>query len=251
MKGALSAIVICLLAGNLTYFGYQWFSTSQNQENTQTPADAQTTKQIQLLNELDEAQLQALAPNPEIEANPAQDQLLTSTPDTPAPEPPEIEAAAIDVISCHSLGPFDNIKDAQKIGIDLDVENIPSQQRVGGKKIYKGLWFVYLPPMSSISEARDKFNELKKKGVNDLFIIGEGEQENAISLGMFRSKVLAERRAEALVNKGYEPHLEPYYQTIPQYWLDYQLVNASFPEKKWQQLQKRFPDIEQIERVCE
>lgn len=59
-----------------------------------------------------------------------------------------------------------------------------------------GYW-VYIPPLANAAEVRSKIEQLKKRGVDDYFVVQEeGEWHNAISLGVFRSETAAQRQWE-------------------------------------------------------
>lgn len=61
-----------------------------------------------------------------------------------------------------------------------------------------GYW-VYIPPLANAAEVRNKIEQLKKRGVEDYFVVQEeGEWHNAISLGVFRSEAAAQRQLERL-----------------------------------------------------
>jgi hypothetical protein len=63
-------------------------------------------------------------------------------------------------------------------------------------------WGVYIPPLSSKAEAERKAAELRPLGVTDYFIINEGANRFAISLGVFSSEKGAQERLAELKEKG-------------------------------------------------
>lgn len=64
-------------------------------------------------------------------------------------------------------------------------------------------YWVHIPPLKSKREAESKVAELKKLGVNELFIMQESGANNlAISLGVFSSEAAAGSALEALKEKG-------------------------------------------------
>jgi hypothetical protein len=66
----------------------------------------------------------------------------------------------------------------------------------------EGSWWVFIPPQSSREAADQKTGELRRLGVNDFFIVGEGAQRWAISLGVFSQEEGARRHLENLRGKG-------------------------------------------------
>ncbi len=70
-----------------------------------------------------------------------------------------------------------------------------------------GYW-VYLPPFPDRDAAREAVRRLAEAGVRDVQVLG-GRRANAVSLGLFRNRALAERRREQAAALGYEPVVEP------------------------------------------
>ena len=93
------------------------------------------------------------------------------------------------------------------------------------------VYWVYLPPEKSRRQAVQTGKRLKDKKIKDFYIIREGEKNNGISLGYFRSKSSATRLEKKVKNLGFDVLLEPVYKTFTFYWLDYQLVSGkNIPE---------------------
>ncbi len=63
-------------------------------------------------------------------------------------------------------------------------------------------WWVYIPPLNDKAEADKKAGELRLFGVADFFVIQEGPNRNAISLGVFSAEKGAQDRLAELKAKG-------------------------------------------------
>lgn len=64
-------------------------------------------------------------------------------------------------------------------------------------------YWVHIPPQSSKAGAEKKVAELKQMGVEDTFIIGdEGPNKWAVSLGLFKSKDMADSYLQKLTKQG-------------------------------------------------
>ena len=64
-------------------------------------------------------------------------------------------------------------------------------------------WWVHVPPQGSKEAAERKAAELRKLGVNDLFIVNDpGPAQFAISLGLYKNETQANRLLESLREKG-------------------------------------------------
>ena len=73
-----------------------------------------------------------------------------------------------------------------------------SQRRIDSTSAY----WVFLPPLSSKSAAEKRVAELKAEGLKDFFILSDGPQKNAISLGVFKTEEAANKFLDAVKEKG-------------------------------------------------
>jgi hypothetical protein len=78
--------------------------------------------------------------------------------------------------------------------------------------------WVYLPAYPGREEALKVLRELQSRGV-DSFIVGDGEDENAISLGYFASEESAEGLRVKMNNAGYPARVRHTAQTVTEYWV--------------------------------
>ncbi len=65
-----------------------------------------------------------------------------------------------------------------------------------------GGWWIYIPPLANKAEADKKAGELRQLGVADYFIVQEGPNRFAISLGVFSSERGGQDRFIELKGKG-------------------------------------------------
>jgi hypothetical protein len=63
-------------------------------------------------------------------------------------------------------------------------------------------YLVIIPPIPARADLNTRVDELKRLGVNDQFVINDGELRNGISLGFFKSEEAANRHLAALRAKG-------------------------------------------------
>ena len=73
---------------------------------------------------------------------------------------------------------------------------------------------VYIPPLASRAEAAQKADELRSRGVSDIWIIGKGERTNGISLGVFRNERYMRRRVAEIRALGYPVVSAPNMKTV-------------------------------------
>ncbi|PKO87848.1 MAG: hypothetical protein CVU18_09350 [Betaproteobacteria bacterium HGW-Betaproteobacteria-12] len=65
-----------------------------------------------------------------------------------------------------------------------------------------GGWWIYIPPQATKAEADKKAGELRQLGVSDYFVIQEGPNRFAISLGVFSGEKGGQDRLAELKAKG-------------------------------------------------
>lgn len=129
--------------------------------------------------------------------------------------------AAASAASCYTAGPFMQPAEAAQFAAQLAARGLRADTRVSDKKEEAGYW-VYLPPYPSAEAARAVTAELAAKGEKEYFILRPGDaQANAISLGVFRDRKLAERRHEKLRAMGYPAELSIRYRDSPVSWVDF------------------------------
>ena len=73
-----------------------------------------------------------------------------------------------------------------------------SQRRIESTSAY----WVYVPPLPSKAAAERKVAELRNQGLKDFFILNDGPQKNAISLGVFKTEDTANKFLETAKSRG-------------------------------------------------
>ena len=121
--------------------------------------------------------------------------------------------------ACFTLGPFEQARLASSTADAIIALGVEVKRRQESKRVPKAYW-VYLPPSNSYQTAKRKVTELQKKGLTDLFIMGDGSRKNAISLGLFKSKEIADERFEQVNKLGLNAVFETQYRFDNEDWLD-------------------------------
>ena len=125
---------------------------------------------------------------------------------------------------CFSYGPFPDLQQISDLRAWFDERQVSVQQRPEKDKENQLFW-VYLAPQNSLDGARKAIEDLKHKGIKDYRLIETGNLRNAISLGLFSTQALVNRRLNELQDKGYRPIVVPYREANIIYWLDVKLVH--------------------------
>ncbi|MDR1848541.1 MAG: hypothetical protein LBQ75_00710 [Zoogloeaceae bacterium] len=114
-----------------------------------------------------------------------------NVPSSPAPAAPPVAATACLLVSgLNTLTADDLEKKAKAVKLDTRRRN------------NDGNWWVFIPPHENKEAADKKASELRQLGVTDFFIVPDGAQKFAISLGVFSQEEGSRRHLETLRGKG-------------------------------------------------
>ena len=139
-------------------------------------------------------------------------------------------------IACYTFGPFEEYLQLKSVTSQLRELNADTIQRKESQQVVLGHW-VYLPSFPSWQDAHKKVTELEDKGIKDLFILGRGDQKNAISLGLFKNEDGAKRRIATLRKLGIKPSVEVQETSKEIVWLD---INVESDKDKVENTLKSF-----------
>lgn len=163
--------------------------------------------------------LRALAPAPA----PDEGRLPPPDPDIPTArlvrEVNDLEAGHE---ACFTIGPLAGPVQQQSARERLEPFASAIRERRTGADRDQG-WWVYLPTASR-QAALELARELASAGVEDYYVVVDGEDEDAVSLGQFPDRETARRRREALRDIGYDARVGMRREGIPQYWVDYRIA---------------------------
>lgn len=124
---------------------------------------------------------------------------------------------------CRTLGPFPTQADLRAAMNALT----PLTKRIQFRETHatqtRGYW-VYLPAMASREQALATARALSAKGVRDYYVVTAGDQQNTISLGLFREPANAEKRRNEIGALGFKPQTNTRTEDLPQYWIDLALL---------------------------
>ncbi|HEV7490579.1 MAG TPA: SPOR domain-containing protein [Rhodanobacteraceae bacterium] len=121
---------------------------------------------------------------------------------------------------CHSIGTFPTQADVRAAINVLTPLTRRIQFREAHATQARGYW-VYLPALQTREQALAAARQLSSKGVRDYYVVTAGDQQNTISLGLFRDQANAERRRAEIAALGFTPQSIARTEELPVYWLDY------------------------------
>lgn len=133
--------------------------------------------------------------------------------------PPEIQIARSEDgrMLCEMVGPFDENQQAKDFSTRLAAIEIKSDVKEMELPAGSGYW-VYLSPTKTRQEARKLLSELQINKI-DSYIVPKGENENAISLGMFSKKSSSDARVAEVQGLGMKPVVEEIERTYRELWV--------------------------------
>lgn len=217
------ALFLLLLALNLG--GACWLLFARTPAAAVPPASDPGVPKLVLLSERDgdEVASAELASAPESKADLANDQ-------------------------CRSIGPFPTQADTRAAMNALT----PSTKRIRMRETHttqtRGYW-VFLPAQPNREQALNTARSLSQKGVRDYYVVTAGEQQNTVSLGLFRDQGNAERRRAEIAALGFAPKVNPRTEELPSYWLD--LALAGNGPLDWRSKLTASPELREETIVCQ
>jgi hypothetical protein len=149
-------------------------------------------------------------------------------------------AAELGALDCHRLGPFPSQADMRRAMSALT----PITERIQfseTRSIKSRGWWVYMPAFPTRDLALRNARALAAKGVRDYYVVTAGDQQNTISLGLFRERSNAENRRADLIGMGFDAAMRERTDEAPEYWLEY----AVAPEQSFN-WKDRVPDANGI-----
>jgi hypothetical protein len=128
---------------------------------------------------------------------------------------------------CFQAGAYtDKEKVAEIISSLKNKANVNMEQldvQTSQTRILRSIW-VYLPPLKNKQAAKRTIKNLKQAGFKDYRIIATGKFQNAISLGLYNTKIYADIRVKKLRSKGYKNiKIQKRYKDVKKYVLNFKI----------------------------
>src|SRR5690554_5456793 len=180
----LRALIVLLLVMNVGVA--LWWALRPAPAAEPPPALPDDVPTLVLVAEADRELLQAAALNA---ANAAQS-------DTAAADVGSEVFVAPEDLRCFSFGPWEDAGAAAQARAQLREEAV----RIRVREAVTGAtgWQVIMPPLPDRAAAEATVERLVGAGFNDHFILGQGDQANAVALGRFGAEASARRHEAAL-----------------------------------------------------
>lgn len=127
--------------------------------------------------------------------------------------------------ACFTLGPFRKLDKLRAYTRAIKDYVVEASFRSWDEREQSMFW-VYLPPSSSYSNAKALGKRLETMNIKDYYVINKGDQKNGVSLGHFKGKDRAYAYSGKLQKLGFTPTIEPVFRTYTIYWLDYRVKSG-------------------------
>lgn len=116
-------------------------------------------------------------------------------------------APAADEPVCVEYGPFTDQAGATAAAAPLQQQGV-AFEIAPQSAVVADSYRVYFPPFPTFAAARNMASRLRQAGVNDIYIIRDGSERNAVSVGVFNDRKGAEQRRQRLNGLGFKPQVE-------------------------------------------
>lgn len=144
-----------------------------------------------------------------------------------------------DAPGCLTLGPFATPAELRAAMAALTPGVARIQYREVAATQLRG-YRVFLPAAGTREEALAAARQLAARGVRDYYVVTAGDQENTVSLGLFRDLDNAGKRRDELAAQGFAAVLEPRTEDAAQWWIDF----AAEPGFDWKALLPQAKDLQ-------
>lgn len=121
--------------------------------------------------------------------------------------------------TCQSIGPFATPADLRRAMNVLTPRVTRIQFREVAATSLRG-YRVFLPAAGSREQALKTARDLSARGVTDYYVVTAGEQQNTVSLGIFRDLANARARHDEIAAMGYDATVEARTEQTPQWWVE-------------------------------
>lgn len=230
-----------LVASNLIFFGYLVVSPKQDQGNISSDlsdvGDLKRVSDVELRVRLEfQKQLEAEEHRKLMAQSEEAKQL-----ERLKQEEELANARKLNQTVCRRVGPFSVKTDAENIAAGLAAERHIGKI-IEDKRIKTLGFWAMLPPVGSKEEADKLLDTLRDKGVSDISRLTDGENTNAISLGLFSTEINAKRRVREVELHGFLAIIKAKQEEIKDFWVMFQQKpDFDFPMDR---VKINYPDVE-------
>jgi hypothetical protein len=149
--------------------------------------------------------------------------------------------------TCFTSGPFNKKSDLQPVLDSLKDNVLKTRTRKIISSQEAGYW-VYVPAMKTREEALEIGRNLSLNDIDDYYVVTVGENENTISLGLYRELGNADDRIAELKSKGFTVEKQIKIEQWPEFWLDYTIASDQLENRV--DINELYPDVSTNQVEC-
>ncbi|MBD8527944.1 SPOR domain-containing protein [Pseudomarimonas arenosa] len=124
---------------------------------------------------------------------------------------------------CYEIGPFLTQIDLRRVLRALTPAVNRIQFRQTNEVIRRG-YRVFLPSTGDREQALALARRLSQSGVSDYYVVTAGEEQNTISLGLYREQSNASTRQAQIQALGFAAEIEPRQEELAKFWIDMEVA---------------------------
>ena len=105
-----------------------------------------------------------------------------------------------------------------EVAVETKVYDVPRLEKVAmlhaveecsaSRKSTRYSYKVLADPLANDTVTRKLVQQLKSRGVDDLYVVGSGENRGQVALGLFHQKPYAEKRLDEIAVLGFQVHMD-------------------------------------------
>jgi SPOR domain len=155
--------------------------------------------------------------------------LRAEAPDATATPAADSSGAGLLAAACVSVGPFIDPAQAAAVSAQLERLGFTSRQRVSQDEVRVGYW-VRVPNLATPADATNALATLRAAGLDDAYVLAEGEPDNTVSVGVFSDPRRAAEVSARVQKAGFTPETSDRLRRLEVLWLDIdRQENGSLP----------------------
>ena len=208
-------LLLTLLVLNLGYLGYNLWDAQRDPPATAAPEEVSGVPTLRLVDEPEDAASPAEAADGGAVGDAVEQVVAAAEQRT---DRGGTESEVNGGPQCLVIGPVGNARISDRFAIEAEAQGLRVESR-WEKETEMPRYWVHLPPASDMGTARRTVTALQEAGETDVQLISSGQMARGISLGLFSSRGAAERRQQAIAERGFEAATNEVAVQANGYWL--------------------------------
>jgi RND family efflux transporter MFP subunit len=145
-----------------------------------------------------------------------------AAPAKPTPRAPVVPARPPVTVACATVGPLPGEAAGQALAAALGRLSAQVARRTDSGPVPRD-YMVLTPRQDSWGAVQELMQRLRASDLADLWPLRTGEHAQRVSLGVYSTKVAAERRSQLVAERGFAASVVPRMVDRPRHWLDVRL----------------------------